>query len=215
VPFCAVLAVAAAAWGCQASPDLHRARPSYDAFTAKLIQLSADQNGDARLDQWTYLDGNRPLRGEADTDGDGRIDRWEYFDANAQLVRVGSSSANDGIEDTWTYVQPRDGTSAIDRSRRRDRQVDRREFFKGDALMRVEEDGNADGHIDRWERYEGGTLREAAFDTSFTAGKADRRLLYDDRGGFVAVEEDADGDGVFVRLAGAGADAARAGVTKR
>jgi hypothetical protein len=40
-------------------------------------------------------------------------------------------------------------------------------------------------------------------------------LLYDDRGGFVAVEEDADGDGVFVRLAGAAADAARAGVTKR
>src|SRR5512145_766803 len=126
VPFCAVLALAAAVGGCETPADMNRARPSYDRFTARLIQLSADQNGDGRLDQWTYLDGNRPLRGEADTDGDDRIDRWEYFDANAQLVRVGSSSRNDGIEDTWTFVQPRAGTSEIDRSRNRDRHVDRR-----------------------------------------------------------------------------------------
>jgi hypothetical protein len=215
VPFCVVLALAAVVWGCEASPDRSRARPAYDTFSAKLIQLSADQDGDGRLDQWTYLDGNRPLRGEADTDGDGRIDRWEYFDANAQLVRVGSSSGSDGIEDTWTYVRPRDGTSRIDRSRHRDRAVDRREYFTGDALVRAEEDGNGDGRTDRWERYDGGVLREAAFDTSFAAGRADRRLLYDERGRFVAVEEDAERDGTFVRLTGAAADAARAGVDKR
>ena len=81
-------------------PDSRRAVPSYDAFTGRLVQLSADQDGDRRVDQWTYLDGNRPLRGEADTDGDGRIDRWGYFDANAQLQRVGTSSRNDGVEDT-------------------------------------------------------------------------------------------------------------------
>ena len=215
MPFCAVLALAAGVWGCEAPADLSRARPSYDSFTSRLIQLSADQNGDGRLDQWTYLDGNRPLRGEADSDGDGRIDRWEYFDANAQLVRVGSSSLNDGVEDTWTHVQPRDGSSEIDRSRRRDRHVDRREFFKGDVLMRTEDDGNGDGLADRWDRYEGGTLREAAFDTSFAAGRPDRRLLYDEQGRFVAVEADAERDGTFVRLTGAAAAAAKAGVDKR
>ena len=78
--------------------------PVYDTYSGRLIQLSADQNGDGQIDQWTYLEGNRPLRGEADADGDGRIDRWEYFDANAQLTRVGTSSLNDGIEDTWTYL---------------------------------------------------------------------------------------------------------------
>lgn len=215
MPFCAVLALAAAVGGCEAPTDMNRARPSYDRFTARLIQLSADQNGDGRLDQWTYLDGNRPLRGEADTDGDGRIDRWEYFDANAQLVRVGSSSRNDGIEDTWTFVQPREGTSEIDRSRHRDRHVDRREFFKGDALVRAEDDANGDGRADRWERYDGATLREAAFDTSLAAGRPDRRLLYDERGRFVAVEADVERDGTFVRLTGAAAAAAKAGVDKR
>lgn len=215
MPFCAVLALAATACGCGAPSDLNRARASYDAFTARLIQLAADQNGDGRLDQWTYLDGNRPLRGEGDTNGDGRIDRWEYFDGEARLVRVGSSSRDDGIEDTWTHVEPRDGLSQIDRSRNRDRHVDRRELFNGDTLVRVEEDGNGDGRTDRWEHYQGATLREAAFDTSFTAGRPDRRLVYDERGRFVAVEEDPERDGTFVRLTGAAAAAARAGVEKR
>ena len=102
---------------CRAAPDPRRAVPSYDPFTGRLVQLSADQNGDGVVDQWTYLDGNRPWRGEADTDGDGRVDRWEYFDANAQLERVGTSSRNDGVEDTWAYVTPVDGESRVVRSR--------------------------------------------------------------------------------------------------
>ena len=187
---------------CAPTESTRRAVPDYDTFTGRLVRLSADQNGDGRLDQWTYLDGNRPLRGEADTDGDGRIDRWEYFDANAQLVRVGSSSRNDGVEDTWTLVQPRGGTSEIDRSRNRDRHVDRREFFMANALLRAEEDANGDGLTDRWERYDRGTLREVAFDTSFAAGRADRRVLYDEQGRFVAVEVDVERNGAFVRLTG-------------
>lgn len=212
MPFWAVLAISAAAVGCVAPVDMNRARAAYDPFTSKLIQLSADQNRDGTIDQWTFLDGNRPLRGEADTDGDGRIDRWEYFDANAQLQRVGASSRNDGVEDVWTYVQAVAGESRVDRSRGRDRHVDRREFFRGDALTRAEEDTNGDGRIDRWDRYEGQVLREAAFDTSLVAGRADRRLLYDPKGRFVAVEADARGDGTFMRLTGAAADAAKAGV---
>ena len=199
---------------CSGPPDSRRAVPSYDAFTGRLVQLSADQDGDREVDQWTYLDGNRPLRGEADTDGDGRVDRWEYFDANARLLRVGTSSRNDGVEDRWAYVQALDGESRVDRSRNRDRSVDRREFFKGDVMTRAEEDTNLDGRIDRWDRYEGGVLRDASFDTSFAVGRPDRRLVYDAQGKFVAVEEDTERDGTFVRLTGAAAAAAAAGVRR-
>lgn len=188
--------------------------PSYDDFTGRLVQLSADQNGDRRLDQWTYMDGNRPLRGEADTNGDGRIDRWEYFDSRAALIAIGTSSLDDGIEDTWAEPVPSPaGELHLARSRRRDRQRDRHEYFRGTVLVRVEEDTNADGRIDRWDRYEGTVLREAAFDTSLAGRPADRRLLYDDQGRFMYVEADADGDGRFVRVQGeAGVPARNPGV---
>lgn len=198
----ALLAVTAVACG-PAPVTGRRAVPSYDDFTGRLIQLSADQDGDGRLDQWTYLDGNRPLRGEADSDGDGRVDRWEYFDGQAVLVAVGSSSLNDGIEDTWTEPAPSaTGELHVAYSRRRDRQRDRHEYLRGTVLVRVEEDTNADGRIDRWDRYEATILREVAFDTTLSGRPADRRILYDDRGRFMFVEADPDGDGRFVRVQG-------------
>jgi YD repeat-containing protein len=176
--------------------------PNYDAFTGRLLQLNADQNGDGRIDQWTYLDGNRPLRGEADVDGDDRIDRWEYFDARAMLTLIGSSSLGDGVEDTWTRpAATPQGEMQVTRSRMRDRRPDRQEYFRGDVLVRAEEDTNGDGRIDKWEQYEGTSLREAAFDTTFSRGRADRRVRYDARGDSV-VETDPDGDGQFVRVPG-------------
>jgi hypothetical protein len=202
-----LLALAA---GCVTTPQERRAVPSYDDYTGRLIQLNADQNGDGRIDQWTYLDGTRPVRGEADTDGDGRIDRWEYFDATATLTLIGTSSRGDGLEDTWTYPAPSaSGETQIVTSRDRDRAFDHREFYRGDALARVEDDTNRDGRIDKWERYEGAVLREAAFDTSLANGRADRRVQYDENGRFAAVEEDPDGDGKFVRIQDAAAKPAR------
>jgi len=177
--------------------------PSYDAFTRQLIQLNADQNGDGRLDQWSFFDGNRPLRGEADTDGDARIDRWEYFDEQSALTRVGTSSLSDGIEDTWTWVKPVNDESRVDRSRRRDRQIDRREYFQAATLVRAEEDTNADGRLDRWDRYEGAVLRQVQFDTTLSTGRPNRRLLYDAQGRFVRAEADPELDGSFVILSGA------------
>jgi len=180
---------------------------SYDSFTRQLIQLSADQNGDGRLDQFSFFDGNRPLRGEADTDADGRIDRWEYFDARAALVRVGTSSLNDGIEDTWAWVVAVDGETRVERSRRRDRQIDRREHYRGEVMVRAEVDSNADGRPDRWDRYEGTVLRQVEFDTTLANGRPNRRLLYDEAGRFVRVETDPELDGSFVELTGAQAEA--------
>ena len=196
----------ALATGCVNPQQDRRAVPSYDDFTGRLIQLNADQNGDGRIDQWTYLDGTQPVRGEADTDGDGRIDRWEYFDAAAALTSIGTSSRGDGVEDTWTYPAPSaQEETRIVTSRNRDRAFDHREFYRGDVLVRVEDDTNRDGRIDKWERYEGAVLREAAFDTTFASGRPDRRVQYDDRGRFVLVEEDPDGDGTFVRVDAAAA----------
>ena len=198
----AVAIVLLAGCAAQTQPQ-RRAAPSYEDFSGKLIQLIADQDGDGRSDQWTYLDGTRPIRGEADTDGDGRIDRWEYFDIASALNLVGTSSRGDGVEDTWTYPTPStDGESMVATSRHRDRVFDHREFFRGQALVRTEDDTNSDGRTDKWERYEGSVLREAAFDTSFTRGRADRRVLYDGKGKFTHVEEDPDGDGTFVRVEG-------------
>lgn len=211
-----LLAVGLMAMACSAAlpVDGRRAVAAYDTYSGRLIQLSADQNGDGLIDQWTYLEGNRPLRGEADADGDGRIDRWEYFDANAQLTRVGTSSLNDGVEDTWTYLGDVNGERRVAHSRRRDRHIDRQEFFRGDTLSRAEEDTNADGRIDRWDRFEGAVLREVAFDMSRSGGRANRRLIYDEKGQFTAVEDDADGDGTFVRMTGKAAADATAGVKR-
>jgi len=208
----ALMVVAGAA--CVGTPaDSRRAIPAYDAFSGQLIQLSADQNNDGVIDQWTYLSGNRPLRGEADTDGDGRIDRWEYFDGNAQLTRVGTSSRNDGVEDTWTYTAV-NGERRVARSNSRDRHVDRRELYRGDALVGVEEDTNGDGRVDKWERYDNAVLREVGFDLAFAGTPPTRRVRYDEQGRFVAVEDDPDGDGNFVVLTGSAAEAAKAGVKR-
>ena len=194
------LALVAGAVSCAAVPaESGRAVPVYDVYSGRLIRLAADQNGDGQIDQWTYLEGNRPLRGEADADGDGRIDRWEYFDGQGQLVTVGTSSRNDGVEDTWTQVAGVNGENRVDISTHRDRQLDRREYYAGDVLLRAELDTNGDGRVDRWDRYENHILREVRFDTSFAAARADRRLIYDASGRFVAAEADDDRDGRFDR----------------
>lgn len=190
--------------GCSTPATVRAVVPSYDDYTRRLLQLSADQNGDGQIDQLTYLDGNRPLRGEADVDGDGRIDRWEYFEADGRVLTIGSSSRNDGVEDTWTSTAATaDGETHIASSSKRDRVRDRHTFYKGQALLRVEEDTNGDGLIDQWDRYEGTVLREVAFDLSFSRGRPDRRAIYDPQGRFISIEVDPEGDGTFVRVPGA------------
>ncbi len=186
--------------GCSPSQPARSVVPGYDDYTSRLIQLSADQNGDGRIDQWTYLDGNRPLRGESDLDADGRIDRWEYFDADGTVSTIGSASRGDGVEDTWATTAPTPaGDTHVATSTRRDRVRDRHAYYQGETLLRIEEDTNADGLIDKWDRYEGSVLREVGFDMSFSRGRPDRRALYDGQGRFMSVEVDPDGDGRFVR----------------
>lgn len=199
--------------GCSSSETVRAVVPSYDDYTRRLLQLSADQNGDGQIDQLTYLDGNRPLRGEADVDGDGRIDRWEYFEADGKVLTIGSSSRNDGVEDTWTSTAATaDGETHVASSSKRDRVRDRHTFYKGETLLRVEEDTNGDGLIDKWDRYEGAVLREVGFDLSFSRGRPDRRSRYDPQGRFISVEIDPEGDGTFVPVPGAAEQSRNPGV---
>ena len=69
-------------------------------------------------------------------------------------------------------------------------------------LVRAEEDTNADGRPDRWDRYEGAVLRQAEFDTTLAGGRPNRRLVYDAAGRFQHVEADLERDGSFVILSG-------------
>ena len=43
------------------------------------------------------------VRIEVDENEDGKLDRWEYHDEDQNLRRIGSSRANNGVEDAWLY----------------------------------------------------------------------------------------------------------------
>lgn len=200
-PALTVIAVIAGT-GCYAGDTSagDKPQPVYDLRSRQLVRLDWDTDGNGRIDQRTYFVGGTAVRTEVDDNDDGRIDRWEYVDATATVTHVGSSSADDGVEDTWTWVIGDAGEVRVDRSQYRDRVIDRREFLRHDTLLRAEEDANRDGLTDKWETWENGALVMAAFDTTFSAGRPDRRLVY--AGGQLAyLEADVDGTGTFERLA--------------
>ena len=180
--------------------DTNQPRPVYDQRTRQLVRLDWDANGDGRIEHRTYFADGIAVRTEVDDNRDGIVDRWEYVDRSAAVSRIGTSSANDGLEDTWTGPAGADGETRIERAQYRDGSIDRIEVVRGDTLISAEEDANRDGVADKWETWSEGALREAAYDTSFSRGRPDRRLLYHD-GRFVHLESDTDGDGQFERLA--------------
>lgn len=194
-PVLALLALALVAAAC--GPDAPVPSASYDTHTRRLVQMASDLDRDGRLDHWAYLDGARLLRAEIDADGDGRIDRWEYYDAAGALLRVGSASRGDGVEDEWTWAATAAGDRRVDTSTARDGRADRREVYRGDRLVRRDEDITGDGRIDRWQVFEDGQLREVGLDTT-GRGRPDRRLRYDAAGAQVSLEIDVDGSGTFV-----------------
>lgn len=175
-------------------------RPSYDVATRRLVRLDLPRADGRGVQARTYLDGARVFRTEVDLDGSGRVDRWEYFDPRGRLVKVGTSSAGDGVEDTWTYAADDEGVRRVEIATARDRRPDRRETYRADRLVAVEEDVNGDGRPDKWEEYADGVLRVVGFDPSYRAGRPLRRVVYDRDGRFSHVEVDPDGDGQFERL---------------
>jgi hypothetical protein len=184
------LALAAAA-GCSTQSG---ATPVYDPNTRELTRIDYDYNADGIVDVRTFMRAGKPLRLEGDANGDGTVDRWEHYDQSGQLERVGASSQQDGTEDTWIY---RFGDETrMELSTARDGRIDRREFYRGDVLVRAESDSDGDGRYDSWEQFDHGRLASIGVDDSGTTGRPTRRILYA-ADGSVRVEVDPDGDGRF------------------
>ena len=136
----------------------------YNEKTGKLAELTMNAKKDGKPDVFSYMDGSKFVRIEIDNDENGSIDRWEYYGADQKLEKVGVSGANDGIVDSWLFAGADGLPAKVEISTKRDGRTNRTEFFfKGDRT-RAEEDTDADGRVDKWETYEGGSLAVVSFD---------------------------------------------------
>ena len=145
----------------------------YDPKTGRLKRLDADINKNGRMETFSYWDATRLIRIEIDQDEDGKIDRWEHYDENNKMLRIGSSSKDDEIEDTWTYPDEKGFLARVESDGDRDGQIDKREIFSpkpGEPDQRIlsiveldlDQLGNArrrlyyrpDGTLDRVEKNE-------------------------------------------------------------
>jgi hypothetical protein len=169
--------------------------PVYDKKTGKLTQLTFDADKDGKNDTWSYMDGTRIVRIEIDRDNDGRIDRWEYYGADQKVEKIGIASENDGKADAWAYPAADGSLAKKEISTKRDGKVTRVEYYEAGALVRVEEDTQASGRIDKWETYRNGSLSAVAFDDQ-RLGKPTRRLVYG-ADGQVRAEVDPQGSGTW------------------
>lgn len=142
----------------------------YDPKSGRLKTLDADINKNGRMEIFSFWDATRLIRIEIDRDEDGKIDRWEHYDEKNKMTRVGSSSKDDEVEDTWTYPDA------------------------SGFLGRVETDSDRDGAIDKREIYaprpgvpEGRVLSIVELDLD-KAGRPGRRLYYRADGSFEKTE---------------------------
>jgi hypothetical protein len=170
---------------------VERAAGVYAHDIRALVRLDYDYDGDGRIDVRTYMRDGRPVRLEGDGNGDGVIDRWEYYGRNGDLLRIGGSTQRDGREDTWVHT--RGDERYVDIASSGDGVIDRREVYRGDALVRAESDTNHDGRADRWEEFRDGALVRLLVDEQ-RSGRATRRITYEGQDS-ARIETDLDGDG--------------------
>ena len=142
----------------------------YDPQSGKLQRLDIDQNKNGRMETFSYWDGPRLYRIETDQDEDGKIDRWEHYDEQKNLTRIGSSSKDDQVEDTWTYPDDNGFLARVETDTDRDGVIDKRETF-----------------IPRPDGQQGRILSVVEIGLDRT-GKPQRRLYYLPNGEFDRVE---------------------------
>ncbi len=123
---------------CDAPPDPRRTNfkvegpgivVQYDDKTGRMKKVDMDQDKNGRFETWSYWDATRLIRIEIDKDEDGRIERWEHFDEKRKLTKIGSSSRDDAIEDTWTYPDAQGFLARVETDTDRDGSIDKRETF--------------------------------------------------------------------------------------
>lgn len=133
-----VIIVSVVTIGCSPPPDIRRTNfeirgkegvAKYDPKTGRLKKLDYDANKNGRMDSFAYMDATRFVRIEMDQDEDGKIDRWEYYDEKNKIERVGSSSRDDEIQDTWAYPDAGGFLARVETDADRDGAIDKREFF--------------------------------------------------------------------------------------
>ena len=160
---------------CSAPPDIRRTNfeirgkegvAKYDPQTGRLKKLDYDSNKNGRMDSFSYWDATRCIRIEIDHDEDGKIDRWEYYDEHNKIERVGSSSKDDEVQDTWAYPDATGFLAKVETDTDRDGTIDKREIF-------VPREGVADGRVL--------SIVEFGLDQ---AGKPTQRLYYRPNGQF-------------------------------
>ncbi len=134
----ALMALLTSVAACSAPPDPRRTnfrveRPGvtalYDDKTGRLKRVDADTDKDGKLDAFSYWDGAALERIEIDRDEDGTIDRWEHYGPGTTLVRVGTSSLGDGVEDTWNYADAEGRLGRIEYDTDRNGMVDKRDTY--------------------------------------------------------------------------------------
>jgi hypothetical protein len=202
--------VALCAVGCS-DPEKQRlkdtTKATYDQSTGRLKELTYDANKNGRIDTWTDMDGTRPIRARIDRNEDGKLDRWEYYDDKGLLAKVGFSRSDDGTPDAWAFSGADGKVVRVEISSAKDeKKINRWERYdpKGatgpngmGALLEADEDTNGDGKPDKWETYERGVLKTAAFDETFD-GQPDRKFTYES-GALVLIETEPDASGKYAK----------------
>jgi hypothetical protein len=135
----------------------------YNRDSGRLELLRHDTNANGIPETVSHLDGGRIVTVEVDLNEDGRVDRWEHYDKDGKLEKVGFSREHDGRENAWSYADATGAVIRIDVLGATAGRVIRTEHFDRGALVRAEEDTDADGMMDKSEVYEGGRLVRLAF----------------------------------------------------
>lgn len=137
-PLIVLIAAVALIVSCSAPPDPRRTNfeirgkegvAKYDPKTGRLKRLDADTNKNGRIETFSYWDATRLIRIELDQDEDGKIDRWEHYDEKNKLLRIGSSSKDDEVEDTWAFPDADGFLARVDTDTDRDGTIDKREIY--------------------------------------------------------------------------------------
>ena len=159
------------------------ATPIYNKQTGALEELHSDRDGDGKVDTRAFMDGVRLKHVEIDRNADGKTDRWEFYVAAPGAAAGGTQTVLSHVEEAGAF----------------DTKVTLREFYQNGAKVRVEEDTDLDGRIDKWERYERGVLARVELDL-VGKGYPSQRLVYRGDGNLDRIETDPEGDGTFVPL---------------
>lgn len=153
----------------------------------RLLRLLRDKDGDKRAEVVVTYDPDGTRHAELDGDGDGTVERWEVYDSASRLVRVGQSRKSPGRADLWEQLDASGNVRARELDENADGRIDRRERFEAHGLAAVELDTDGDGRIDHWQQWQAARLTSEELDTDGD-GHADRRLLYDARGTLTLVK---------------------------